>query len=202
MRYPVRRLFPLRAIGKGMCLMDRDRFVAVVEAAPVGFALKSARERRQLTMGFARFLNSVQFPMQILIRTDVMRLDEYLFTLKAQEEQLEAHLRPALGDYLHFLNQSSHLEHLLWRRFYIVLCWQGTDSRTRPLKRGDVLWDEAEQELARRQAMLVEGLRSLSVAVARLATPDLYRFVFATLNMREASGEVRCSWHRGSYLTR
>jgi hypothetical protein len=200
MPLPMRRLFPIRAIGDAMCLMDRDRFVAVVEASPVSFALKSERERRQLTGAFTRFLNSVQFPLQILVRTDVLRLDEYLADIKTRESELEPHLRPALADYLRFLQESSHLEHLLRRRFYLVLRWQGTDSRTRPLKRGEVLWDEAAQQLDRWQATVTEGLRPLGVTVRRLSTEELYSFVFQALNAEDPSREVHWSWQEDPML--
>jgi hypothetical protein len=191
----MRRLFPLRAIGDGMCLMDRDRYIAVIEASPMGFALKGARERRQLTLAFNRFLHTIHFPIQILVRTDVLRLDDYLGEMKAREEALEAHLRPALGDYLRFLQESSHMEHLLRRRFYIVLCWQGTDSRSRPLKRGEVLWEEAQQAMDRWQAAVMEGLRPLGVSVRRLTTQELYEFVFQALNSRPVDREVAWSWN-------
>ncbi|MCL8207724.1 MAG: TraC family protein [Actinomycetia bacterium] len=194
MPMPMKRLFPIRAIGGGLCLMERDRFVIALEATPVGFALKSERERQALMAGFTRFLNSLTFPIQILVHTDVLRLDDYLADMKAREDVLEPHLRPALGDYLRFLESSVHLEHLLRQRFFLVLSWHGTDSRSRPLKRGEILWDEAEQELARRQAAVAEGLRPLGVGLRRLATDDLYRFVFASLAGRELPKGVVWSW--------
>jgi hypothetical protein len=194
MPLPMRRLFPLRAIGDGMCLLERDRFLAVLEASPVAFALKSERERYRLTDAFARFLNSVTFPLQILVSTEVVRLDEYLGQLKAHEEELEPHLRPAFGDYVRFVQESSHLEHLLRHRFYLVLCWQGTDSRSRPLKRGEVLWDEAARTLDRWQGIIREGLRPLGITVERLGTEALYQFVFRQLNARDPAVGVRWSW--------
>jgi hypothetical protein len=194
MPLPMKRLFPIRAIGGGLCLMDRDRFLIALEATPVGFALRSERERQTLMAGFTRFLNSITFPVQILVHTDVLRIDDYLADMKAHEEQLEPHLRPALGDYLRFLETSVHLEHLLRQRFFLVLTWNGTDSRSRPLKRGEVLWDEAEQELARRQAAVAEGLRPLGIGLRRLSTDDLYRFVFACLAGRELPQGVVWSW--------
>ncbi len=190
----MQRLFPIRAIGGDLCLMDRDRYLAVLEASPVGFALKDERERRALVLGFARFLNGLTFPVQLLIKTDVVRLDDYLAEMKAREADLEAHLRPALGDYLRFLNESQHLEHLLRRRFYIVLSWLGTDTRSRPIRRGEGLWEEAERELARRIVVVDQGLRPLGVKVRRQGTEELYRFIFACLNGREAEQGVSWSW--------
>jgi len=168
-----------------------------LEASPVGFALKGERERRALILGFARFLNGLTFPVQLLVKTDVVRLDDYLADMKAREPDLEAHLRPALGDYIRFLNESQHLEHLLRRRFYIVLSWQGTDTRSRPIRRGERLWEEAERELARRCLAVDEGLRPLGVKVRRQTTEELYRFIFACLNGRQADGGVTWSWDSG-----
>jgi hypothetical protein len=194
MPMPMTRLFPIRAIGGGMCLVDRDRFLAVLEASPIGFALRSERERQALTLAFSRFLNGLLFPLQILVRTDTLRLDEYLADMKAREDQLEPHLRPALGDYLRFVEQSAHLEQLQRRRFFIVLSWSGSDTRSRPVRRGEVLWDEAERELDRRIAVVSEGMRALGVNARRLGTEELYRFVFALLHGREPKQGVMWSW--------
>lgn len=190
----MRRLYPLRAIGGGMCLLERDRFVAVMEVTPVGFALKSERERYALVLQFTNFLNGLSFPIQILIRTDRLRLDEYLAEVKAQEGQLEPHLRPALADYVRFLTESAATEHLLRRRFFLVLSWQGQDSRSRPLKRGEVLWDEAQMELTRRHAAVAEGLRPAGVRVRQLPTEELYDFVFSALSAADLPKEVTWSW--------
>jgi hypothetical protein len=190
----MRRLYPLRAIGAGMCLLERDRFLAVLEVTPVGFALRSERERQALVLQFTNFLNGLAFPIQIMVRTDRLRLDEYLAEVKAQEGQLEPHLRPALADYLRFLQESATGEHLLRRRFFLVLSWQGVDSRSRPLKRGEVLWDEAQMELSRREASIAEGIRPLGVRVRRLPTEDLYDFVFSALATPEHQEEVSWSW--------
>ncbi len=195
------RLFPIRAIGGGLCLLDRDRYLAVMEASPVGFALRSERERQALTLGFSRFLNGLLFPIQILVRTDTLRLDEYLADMKAHENQLEPHLRPALGDYVRFLEESAHLEQLQRRRFFIVLSWYGSDTRSRPTRRGEVLWEEAERELDRRQAVVAEGMRTLGVSVRRLTTEELYRFVFAFLNGRSPQEGVMWSWDRQALAT-
>jgi hypothetical protein len=193
----MQRLFPIRAIGGDVCLMDRDRYLAVLEASPVGFALRGERERQALVLGFARFLNGLTFPVQLLIKTDVVRLDDYLADMKAHEADLEPHLRPALGDYIRFLHESQHLEHLMRRRFYVVLSWQGTDTRSRPIRRGESLWEEAERELGRRAAVVDEGLRPLGIKVRRQGTEELYKFIFTCLNGRDPQEGMSWSWDSG-----
>lgn len=175
------QMFPIRAIGPGICLLGRDRFSAVLEALPINFGLRSQKDQDRLVAGYTRFLNGLNFPVTILVRSDYLRIDEYLGELKACEEDMEPHLRPSLGDYIEFLHDTASVQHLIRRRFYLILSWQGMDSRSRPRRRGELLWDEAENELARRKDLVAEGLRPLGIRVKTLQRDELFRFLHASL---------------------
>jgi hypothetical protein len=177
----INRLFPIRAIGPGICLVGRDRFTTVLEAIPINFGLRSPREQERLTAGYTQFLNSLSFPLEILVQSDYLRLDEYLGELKSREEQMEAHLRPSFGEYIEFLKETVSVHHLVRRRFFLILSWHGVDSRTRPKRRGEVLWDEAELELSRRREVVAQGLRPLGIRLYPLERDDLFRFLYASL---------------------
>ncbi|AEJ39186.1 Type IV secretory pathway VirB4 protein [Sulfobacillus acidophilus TPY] len=181
MAVKINRLFPIRAVGPGICLVGRDRFTTVLEATPINFGLRSNREQERLISGYTAFLNGLSFPVEILVRSDYLRLDEYLGELKSREEQIEAHLRPSLADYIEFLQQTVSVHHLVRRRFFIILSWQGTDTRSRPRRRGEVLWDEAELELSRRKEVIGQGLRPLGMRLHPLEKDDLFRFLYASL---------------------
>ncbi len=175
------RLFPIRAIGQGICLLDRDRFTAIFEAVPITFALKSPKEQDRLVQSYVRFLNGLNFPVEVLVRADSLRMDDYVAQLKAHENEIEAHLRPSLGDYIEFIQQSASVRHLIRRRFYVLLSWRGQDTRTRPLQRGERLWEEAERELIRRQELVEQGLRDLGIRLRALNAEETFCFVYAGL---------------------
>lgn len=172
---------PIRAIGDGVCLVGRDRFSAVLEAIPINFGLRSELDQERLVAGYTAFLNGLSFPVEILVRSDHLRIDDYLGELKMQEEDIDAHLRPSLGDYIEFLEETANLQSLVRRRFFAILSWQGNDSRSRPLRRGEVLWDEAALELERRRDIIATGLKPLGIRVKRLQRDDLFRFLYASL---------------------
>lgn len=174
-------VFPIRAVGPDMCLVGKDRFSSVCEAVPINFGLRSQKDQERLVLAYNTFLNGLNFPVEILVRSDILRLDDYLAELKIHEDDMEPHLRPSLGDYIEFVKETATLQHLVRRRFFIILSWQGADSRSRPLKRGEVLWDEAEMELGRRKEMVEAGLRPLGIRIRTLSTGDLYRFLYASL---------------------
>lgn len=177
----INQVFPIRAVGPGICLVGRDRFSAVLEALPINFGLRSPKDQERLVNAYTAFLNGLSFPIEILVRSDLLRLDEYLGELKSGEEDIEPHLRPSLGDYIEFLHETATVQHLVRRRFFIILSWQGVDSRTRPRRQGEVLWDEAERELERRHDVIAAGLKPLGIRVKTLQREDLFRFLFASL---------------------
>jgi hypothetical protein len=180
------QLFPIRAVGPGICLVGRDRFSAVLEAMPINFGLRSQKDQERLVMGYTAFLNGLSFPIELLVRSDYLRMDEYLGELKSREEDIEAHLRPSLGDYIEFLQETVNINHLIRRRFFIILTWQGIDTRSRPHRRGELLWDEAENELDRRREIVTQGLRPLSIRIKTLERDDLFRFLYASLGGGQA----------------
>ncbi len=177
----ISQVFPIRAIGPSICLVGRDRFSAVFEAVPVNFGLRSHRDQERLVTAYTAFLNGLSFPVEILVRSDHVRIDEYLGDLKLREEDVEPHLRPSLGDYIEFLQETANLQNLVRRRFFIILSWEGSDSRSRPLRRGEVLWDEAEMELERRRDIIAASLKPMGIRVKTLERDGLFRFLYASL---------------------
>ncbi len=168
MQFNMNKLFPIEEIGPGICLVDKDRYVAILEAQPINFALRPPQEQEQLINGYANFLNGLSFPVQLLVRSDFLRVDEYLADLKRHEESIEAHLRPSLGDYLQFLRNTVKGNRLVKRRFYIVTFWQGTEARKGVGRTREFVWDAAEQELMRRLDILTQGLRGLGIQIRTL----------------------------------
>jgi len=180
------RLFPIRAIGQGICLLDGDRFTAIFEASPINFALKSPADQERLVQAYVSFLNSLKFPVEVLVRADTLRMDEYLAELKTRENEIEASLRPSLGEYIEFIEQTATIRHLIRRRFYLLLSWRGTDTRTRPLRRGEILWEEAERELIRRQELVEQGIRGLGVRLRQVDSEETFRLIYASLGGGQA----------------
>ncbi len=190
MDHYVNRLFPIRAIGPGMCLVHDGQYVAVFEAVPINFALRSAADQDRIVHGYANFLNGLNFPLQLFVRSDTLRVDDYLSGLTAGEEQIEPILRPALRDYVKFLRESVSMHRLIRRRFYLVTSWNSGEARTRAVKvAGEQRWDEAERELLRRRDILAQGLRSLGVRVNVLDQVLMLRFLYSSFGREQPTGE-------------
>jgi len=67
-------------------LKTKTRRIALVKVEPFNFMIKQKDERNSIINGFQAFLNSLDFPVQIVMLTDKLNLDPYL---KRAEERVE-----------------------------------------------------------------------------------------------------------------
>ncbi len=92
--------------------------LAILKIEPINFALKNKAEKEIVIQTFQRFLNSLDFPIQIVIATDALNLDVYLATLS---ERMNEQHRPLFEDFKQHLHSFIKKEGLLNRSFYLVI---------------------------------------------------------------------------------
>jgi len=62
--------------------MDKKRKIAVLNVDSINFGIKPQKEQETIMFAFQKFLNSIDFPIQILMTTETLDLDIYLKKLK------------------------------------------------------------------------------------------------------------------------
>ncbi len=101
---------------------------AVLEVGSINFRLKGEVEQEAIIAGYAACLNSLTFPVQILVRVLPIDVERYLTEL---EERARRELNDALielaRDHLQFVRRLARSRTLLERRFYVVV--PGGDSQ-------------------------------------------------------------------------
>ena len=95
---------------------------AVLEVGSINFRLKGEVEQEAIIAGYAGCLNSLTFPVQILVRVLPIDVERYLTEL---EERARRELNDALielaRDHLQFVRRLARSRTLLERRFYVVV---------------------------------------------------------------------------------
>ena len=64
--------------------------IAIIKVNPINFTIRDEAEQQSITHGFQKFLNSLDFPVQIVIGTDYLNLDKYTKELELRVEKLVA----------------------------------------------------------------------------------------------------------------
>src|SRR3989344_7431236 len=65
------------------------RKISILKVEPINFTLKNNPEKEVIIRTFQKFLNSLDFPIQIVIATDTLNLDTYLSKLEERSDKLE-----------------------------------------------------------------------------------------------------------------
>ena len=127
--------------------------VAILRIDPLNFNIKSDLDKETITIGFQKFLNSLDFPIQILITTKKLNLEQYINSLKDKYSGDEL---KEYGEFLRNLIQANEIRN---REFYIII---------------------PERQNLEIQAMLcIERLMSLGLKVHRLTDTGLLNILIS-----------------------
>lgn len=107
---------------------------AVIEVTPINFSILGREEQQAIISAFRDFLNSLDFPIQIVMRTANLSLDDYLFDLKQNVLKLNSkELEEQFSSFQEFINKFIQENAVKNRLFYVIVPYS-PNSRTTVLK--------------------------------------------------------------------
>jgi type IV secretory pathway VirB4 component len=94
----------------------------VLQLSSVNFDLLSEREQMALVYAYGGILNSLNFPIQIVIHSTTKDVTAYLKNLKeAEEKQLNPLLKERISSYRRFIEETVKKNDVLSKSFYIAI---------------------------------------------------------------------------------
>lgn len=193
----VQRFLDIATIREDVAVLKDGSMRAVLAVSSINFALKSEDEQNALIAGYAQFLNSLDYPLQIVIQSRKLNIDDYLNRLKrAEKEQTNDLLRMQITDYLEFVKELVDLGEIMAKRFYAVVpyssisdtrkgFWSRLSELLNPftvLKIKEERFRAHRESLMRRVSHVRSGLSSLGLSVAMLDTQALIELYFKAYN--------------------
>ena len=192
----VQELLPLDEIAGDLLRLRGGDYRAVLQAGSVNFALKSEAEQEAILAGYRRFLNSLAYPLQVLVRVVPTDVEGYLAGLRDARSGTDT-LRRLAQDHEAFVRRIARERTLLDRRFYVVVP-AGMDGASEhkglgwPWPRGARLERQRSDLVAARRKLdfrcgeVMQGLGSFGVTTRRLDGGDLAALWRATLGSAAA----------------
>lgn len=104
-------------------LITRDGGAAVVlSSSSLNFSLLSEREQNAVLASYAALLNSLSFPIQIVVRSDEKDVTRYLAFLEKTKQTLTNPLLSRLmGDYAEFISHTVKKKRVLEKQFLVII---------------------------------------------------------------------------------
>ncbi len=116
------RYLPFSGIKENIILMKDDSARIVLKCSAINFLLKSSDEQDSIIISFQRFLNSLSFPIQIMVRSKKLDIDSYLSNLNSMALKQENNLlQEQTYEYIAYLKKLIEVAQIMRKDFYIVI---------------------------------------------------------------------------------
>ncbi|MBI4139313.1 hypothetical protein HY479_04175 [Candidatus Uhrbacteria bacterium] len=194
---PSQRYLDIAEIKEDVVVMKDGTIRAVLLVSSINFALKSVDEQNAIVQAYMQFLNGLEFPIQVVIQSRRMNIDDYLLKLReAEKEQKNDLLRRQIGDYIDYVKQLVDLGEIMQKRFYVVVPLNpATDQQKGFFSRlGEILTPSvairlSEERFRKNKELLMlrvnqvlSGLQSMSLNAAMLDTQSLIELYYTVYN--------------------
>jgi hypothetical protein len=202
----------LSEIRDNMVIMADGSFRAVVACKSINFDLMSSREREGVEYSYQNFLNALNHPIQILVRSQRIDIGPYIDRLvKIRQNQDNMLLNVLMDDYINFIDVLSQEANIMDKSFFIVIPYypqgdlnslvgqsKGFFSKlfTKPdavTKIDTVTYEKAKTEVKNRVDGVMAGLFQIGIQSIQLDTKALgelyYNFYNPDTAVREPLGD-------------
>ena len=184
-------------IREDAVVMKDGTMRAVLLVSSINFSLKSEDEQEAIIQGYIAFLNSLDSPVQIIIQSRKLDIDNYLERLKEQEKtQQNELLRNQIGDYRQFVKELVELGEIMQKKFFVIVPYNPATSKRKGFfaRMGEVLSPlvsarlREEQFRQRKKDMMVKvdavraSLNSMSLNSVMLDTQSLIELYYTAYN--------------------
>jgi len=183
-------------------VMDDGTLRAVLAVSSTNFDLKSQEEQNGIIFGFQRFLNSLEFPIQILMQSRKMEVGNYIEKLKhIAEKQTNELLRVQTTEYIDFINRLVENASIMNKNFYMVVPLGVSilppaggffsnlfGGKTKQAVQRVENFEKEKEDLDNRVSAVMGNVAGLGVRAARLKTEELIQLYYNSYNFE--SGPV------------
>lgn len=188
---------------ENMIIMRDGSFRSVVRCQSINFDLMSSREREGIEFSYQNFLNSLYFPVQVLIRSRRVDIGPYIDRLLAiRRSQDNMLLNVLMDDYITFIDVLSQEANIMDKSFYIVVPYYPSGDMAAIKKQAKGLFDsffggskepvvakidqttyeKAKDEIKNRVDAVMSGLFQMGVKSQQLTTRELGELFYTSYN--------------------
>jgi len=146
-------------INEGVLKISKEEYRLILKTGSINFELKNEQEQDAIIDIYENFLNGLNFPIQILIRTRELNIKEYLEELDNLEKNEDEDIyKLQIQNYSKYIDELVRDNKIISRNFYIVV---GITSK------------EKDQSLIRDQLLIKSDLISKNLSKIGITTKQL-----------------------------
>ncbi len=191
-------------IRENTVVMRDGTLRAVILASSINFALKSEDEQNAIISAYVGFLNSLTFPLQIVIQSRELNIEDYINDLKQKEkEQTNELLKIQTSEYIQYIQELISLGKIMNKYFYLAVSydplsdkhknfWKRLFDSFKPaalIKLKEEKFLRWRTELTRRVESVITSLASVGVNAIELDSQGLIELYYNSYNQRTSANQ-------------
>jgi hypothetical protein len=191
------QLLEVEKIKEGVVVLRNKALRGILMVSSQNFALKSEEEQKAIIYQFQSFLNSLDFPLEIVIQSRRLNMTGYLESLKELEKKEKNELlKLQIGEYEKFIKELIAGGAIMSKSFFVVVPFvfaelpRLTPSIDKVKKTKKTLTEEkfqrAKTQLWQRMEFVALGLRRCGLQCAPLNTVELIELFWSLYHPEEA----------------
>lgn len=173
-------------IRDGLLLLKDGSVALVIQISAVNFGLLSEREQEAIIYAYAGFLNSLNFSVQIVIRSQQKDISKYIALLEDEsKKQTNPLLVEQIKKYKDFVLQTVKENNVLDKKFYITVPFSslelGPKSVVKKIPTEEII-QKAKTALEPKRDHILRQLGRLSLRARQLTTSELTDLFYEIYN--------------------
>ena len=196
---PTQKYLDIQEIRDDIVILKDGSIRAILLVSSINFSLKSQDEQEAIIAGYVQFLNSLSFPLQIVVQSRKLDIDEYLGRIKTIEKnQKNELLKIQTADYRRFVAELVKIGDIMSKKFYVVVPFSSVSrkakgkgfftrlqeamSPTAVVRLNQKKFDKFKVELERQVSFVIDGLGSIGLKSVWLDTQSIIELFYNIYN--------------------
>ncbi|MBI5654456.1 hypothetical protein HZC53_02265 [Candidatus Uhrbacteria bacterium] len=194
---PSQRYLDIAEIKEDIIIMKDGTIRAVLLVSSINFALKSMDEQNAIVQAYMQFLNGLDFPIQIVIQSRRMNIDDYLRKLgESEKTQTNELLRRQISDYRDFVKWLVETGDIMQKKFFVTVPLDPSTDKQKgffarlseiltpsvAIHLSDAKFRKNKESLMLRVNSITSGLQSMSLNAVMLDTQSLIELFYTVYN--------------------
>ena len=190
----IQKHIQIKEIKDDVIILKNKGIRAILMATSLNFDLKSTEEQDALIYKYQDFLNSIDFPIQIMIASRKFDIDPYIQALKEKQiDQENELLKIQALEYTDFIKGLTEITNIMTESFYVVIPYSpftvqnmGIFKKVFKVNKKKITkemeFKELKNNLWQRVEFVATGLRGMGIKTAALNTEELVELFYKLYN--------------------
>ena len=203
---PAQQFVPVKEVRDGIVVLKDGSLCMVVLVSSINLSLKSYDEQRATLMQFQNFLNTLDFPIQIVVQSRRYDIRPYILTLQNRlKDQVEPLLQVQTREYIQFIQSFTDQVNIMRKSFFVTIPYippilsqqKGIAkvfsffNKTDPTAQTVSDFEEQRTQLEERVSVVEQGLSRVGLRVAQLGTEEVIELLYKTFNPGESTTSAK-----------